>query len=183
MRMRSMVAEVLYRMALHEKTQKVYFLLPHVRKKLENKLLMFRYLIECLQSSRLSQSQYNKILRYIETHHKTFPKLNTNLLMNSYADEAPSKCSPDWNPEWTEIVKRMEEILQIAGELIKSGRCCGNKQWILCFMAFHNLPRVFFTHSKSELWSDDLVPLDVASALQASQYYFELLPGKQNMGE
>ncbi len=74
MEKREVIAQVLYYMAVHEKTQKRCFLYPKKKKALFSQLTWFETFIEWLPSETpLSYAQTQTLVGYILSHPDVFP--------------------------------------------------------------------------------------------------------------
>ncbi len=80
-------------------------------------------------------------------------------------------CQSIWKPEWDEILLKMKELLAGTRKILSRRVTFNHRVWIWCFMAFHNLPRVFFSPAHQGIWKETFPPLDAAWVLQAASHF------------
>ena len=68
-------------------------------------------------------------------------------------------------------IEKMEELLHSLEPLLSRNTPCSNIAWIKTFMAFHNLPRVFFDAELRGFWNEPLAPVNLDAALESSSFF------------
>ena len=159
------LAQVLYRIAVKEKTQKRYLLLGK-RKALKLQLVWIRTLVEWLRSPEpLKPEQAKLLMIFILNHPEIFP-VSDDQVVAALMDPHFQLCRQRaWKTEWTPVADKMFVILDRLEREISCPRALYNDVWIRSFMAFHNLPRVFWEDTGG-LWEEPFPPIDAAYAIE-----------------
>lgn len=166
------IAQLLYRMALFEKTQKRFLLTSRKKERLKKTLEMFSVLISMLKNEEpLTQDEIETLITYVVNHPEVFPILDSETMKKLKTMEIQIACYRVWLGDWDLVVTKMQELINYANTILSSFRNISNQKWIICFMAFHNLPRVFFSNDFQAIWHESIPSLDVKHAIQSANNF------------
>lgn len=163
------IAQTLYFMSVHDKTQGICFLFPKKKKILQERLTMYDRLINWLCSNHpLPPNEVNFLLDYINAHPSVFPPVADK--QKSVLAEAGSQIDSRYclENEGKQVIRRMREIITMQEYSLSHSSTITSRSWITSFHAFHNLPRAFFTNKDQGLWHISISPLSFVQALQFS---------------
>lgn len=163
------IAQTLYFMSVHDKTQNKYLLLPKRKKEMQKRLAMYEQLIDWLCSDQpLPLNEMELLLEYIHRHPHIFPPIEENIRKLLTETQQPIECRPGKSEELRRITLRMQELISCQKKQLARMTAINNHSWIICFHAFHNLPRFFFSQEYHGLWNISLSPLPSCLAIQYS---------------
>ena len=166
------IAQVLYYMAVHDKTQPSHLLTPRYRRELSERLKMYQSLLSWLKSnSSLEKGQTLSLLHYIENHSEIFPVIPTTTFVELQKDNYIIEQHVTMCDEWNTLISKMEEIIRVIGKWLSYPWALRNDKWIMGFLAFHNFPRPFLDCDHIGLWNGCISPISAAAAVQAAQFY------------
>lgn len=165
------IAQVLYYMAVHDKTQPSHLLTPIYRRKLSERLKMYQLLLSWLKSNTsLEKDQTLFLLRYIEERQEVFPVVPTATVISLQNGDYAIGQEVAIKDEWNMLIAKMEGIILAIEKWLSSPWVLRNEKWIVGFLAFHNLPRPFMDCNQG-LWRDLISPISSVAAMQAAQFY------------
>ena len=169
---RFVLAQVLYHMALHDKTQKQIVVWGKKKQALIERLNMYHQIIGWLTSDEALQSkQCKELLEYIQNQSHSFPYVSNDILSEICALDYRIECDRALCGDEMKAIGKMVDLLQSLEPVLSRRTPCSNMTWIKTFMAFHNLPRVFFGSDLRGLWDEAISHLNLNSALESSSFF------------
>lgn len=168
---RMVIAQVLYLMAVHDKTQPMCLLSPKRKQELAERLAMYQTLLSWMTSDLpLAVEQTQCLIGYVERHREIFPRIASSVKHELLAYNDTIACQSVFKDEWNLLTAKMNELLCAVAQWLSRPTAIHNKRWIISFMAFHNLPRAFMNDDYQGLWNNMISPMRTIDALQAASY-------------
>lgn len=169
---RFVLAQVLYYMALRDKTQKQTIVWGKKKQELFDRLTMYHQIVGWLSSDEaLHTKQCKELLEYIQDQNHAFPRVNSDILSELCALNYQIECDRGLVDDEIKAIEKMVYLLHYPEHIISRKMPCSNITWIETFMAFHNLPRIFFGSELLGLWDEPILHVDLSFALEAASYF------------
>ncbi len=163
-----MIAQILYYMSIHEKTQPRRILTPRLRSEYMKTLKIIRSLIIFMQSRQaLSVEGGSALCACINSTNGIFPSLDAGHLKMLRELNCAPPSDEVWRDDWNMVFDAMIRIVNSTECNLSKLTTLTNRIWIKSFMAFHNLPRVFFLSDQIGLWSEPIPPVGIDFALES----------------
>lgn len=160
------IAQVLYRMAVHDKAQPLRFLTPGYKRQLKARLGMCRAFLRWMRAGTpLSADQTGLLLRYVEENRAIFPPLSAQAREALTAGSGMA-CPGPLSGEERLLTAAMDRLLGDTARWLARPTALQNGRWITGMLALHNLPRPLWRDGRCGLWAAPATPLDPLDALQ-----------------